>query len=43
MAIGISIIIAPPSINWGMEAPVLTEVFATSSNAPGICNERMSA
>ena len=35
MTIEISIMIAPPSISWGIERPVLAEVFATSSNAPG--------
>ena len=35
MAIEIFPMIAPTSINWGMDAPVLAEVFATSSAASG--------
>ena len=33
----------PPNISWGMDAPVLAEVLATSSAEPGMFSERMSA
>jgi hypothetical protein len=35
--------IAPININWEMDAPVLTDVLATSSTAPGMNSERISA
>ena len=35
--------IAAPSISWGMDAPKLAAALATSSVAPGMYSERISA
>lgn len=35
--------IAPPNINWGMDASALAAVLANSSAEPGMLSERMSA
>src|SRR5512139_1324541 len=43
MAMGSCPMIAPANINWGMDAPVLAAVLATSSAEPGMFSEKMSA
>src|SRR5512146_855588 len=43
MAMASCPMIAPANISWGMDVPMLAAVLATSSVAPGMFSERMSA
>src|SRR5512139_3920340 len=43
MAMASCPMIAPAIISWGMDAPALAAVLATSSAEPGIFSEKMSA